>query len=197
MSRHVDHGNATGIDMIKKPNIQIEELRELFSYNPDTGQLVYLPRSPKHFVKFGRMTPEKISNRWNTSWANKPATSVDGNGYIQVWVSGRVLAGHRVAWALHHGEWPILEIDHINMKRTDNRIQNLRLATRSQNMYNSRGTGKKHPKGVWKQRHGGFYARISCRGKRIFLGSYETADEAHAAYSKAAQELHKEYARTK
>ena len=51
---------------------------------------------------------------------------------------GQEIGVHRIAWALHHGEYPLLEIDHINGDGADNRLCNLRLATSSQNNQNRR-----------------------------------------------------------
>jgi len=83
------------------------------------------------------------------------------------------------------------DVDHINRDRTDNRLENLRTATRSQNLCNSpaRRNGLKgtRPKGNRWQ------AQITINGKAAHLGSYTTEAEAHAAYCKAAKELHGEF----
>lgn len=59
-------------------------------------------------------------------------------GHLQVGVDGRMVGVHRIAWAIHYGEYPTVEIDHINGDGADNRICNLRLATSSQNNQNRR-----------------------------------------------------------
>lgn len=84
-----------------------------------------------------------------------------------------------------------LEIDHINGDRTDNRKANLRLATKAQNAHNR----KQHKglKGVQQQR-AKYVARIKL-DKNTYLGSFDTADEAHAAYVAAANEHFGAYAR--
>jgi hypothetical protein len=86
-------------------------------------------------------------------------------------------------------------IDHINGKKWDNRIENLRLATCAENNRNQkrRRNNRSGYKGVY---YGGraWKARIVFDGKTIQLGRYKTRQEAHAAYCKAATELHGEFA---
>jgi len=59
------------------------------------------------------------------------------NGYIYVTTKGgRKVLAHRLAWLLTYGDWPVGDIDHINHDRSDNRLENLRELTRSQNLFN-------------------------------------------------------------
>ena len=60
----------------------------------------------------------------------------DKDGYLKVKVKKKALLVHRVVWLLNHGDFPRLEIDHINRNKTDNRIENLREATRWENNIN-------------------------------------------------------------
>jgi hypothetical protein len=87
--------------------------------------------------------------------------------------------------------------DHIHSGQTlDNRRQNLRIASDSQNNYNSR-TRKDNPlglKGVYRYRNGKFAAHIQVNKKQKFLGYYFTAKEAFDVYCKAAREFHGEFA---
>jgi len=94
-----------------------------------------------------------------------------------------------VAWALAHGFDPgEMEIDHINRNRLDNRISNLRIATRTQNRQNNRYAGvflnKKY-----------FRARIAVDGVEIHLGCFRTFDEARAARREAELKYFGEFAR--
>ena len=121
-----------------------------------------------------------------------------GKGYRYRKVGGVEYRTSRLAWLFATGEWPPkgIEVDHINGDRADDRIANLRLATTRENCRN-RGVNRANTTGVkGVHRHRGRYiARISADDKRLFLGSYPTAEQAHAAYAAAAERLHGEFAR--
>jgi hypothetical protein len=115
---------------------------------------------------------------------------------------------HRVAFKIGTGEDPGQYIvDHVNLVKTDNRLANLRLADDSQSIWNTakqplaKGVAPASKyKGVTyvKDRHGAqayCIARITFRGRRIYLGTFPTEETAHLAYVKAAERLHGEYAR--
>ncbi len=103
-----------------KPLPPLATLRQVLSYDPETGALTWL-------VDPG-----------NQLSAGAPAGSQDGRGYVQVYLSGRHLKAHRLAWYLHHGTDPgPLQVDHINRDRSDNRICNLRLVDAKGNRANS------------------------------------------------------------
>lgn len=83
------------------------------------------------------------------------------------------------------------EVDHINRNPADNRLKNLRVATRSQNNCNTPGRGRwlKGTRLVGKR----WQARIRINGENAHLGMFDIQHEAHAAYCKAAKELHGEF----
>jgi hypothetical protein len=62
-------------------------------------------------------------------------------GYIRIGIGGKIYYAHRLAWLYVYGEWPELLIDHIDGNKSNNAIDNLREATKSQNMQN-RGVQK-------------------------------------------------------
>ncbi len=113
--------------------------------------------------------------------------------------------GHRLAWFLYHGEWPEKDLDHKNNKRADNRIENLRLATTTQNAQNTpkqsrsrRGGCYSKFKGVcWHKRDLCWVAGIQVNGKRINLGEFKEEAEAAEAYKAAAEFYFGEFANLK
>jgi hypothetical protein len=123
------------------------------------------------------------------------AGSLNTNGYRHVIVLGRRYYMHRLAWLLRHKAWPHGQLDHINGQKDDNRLGNLRLATPAQNVHNRIRNGEL-PTGVDRAPgKGRFCARIQgSDGKKIYLGYYDTALEAAAAYAGASIILHGEYA---
>ena len=125
-------------------------------------------------------------------------SNVHDKGYIRVKLGTKRYYAHRIIWEMFNG--PIaegLQIDHIDKDPMNNRIENLRLATQSQNQANRSKqinrpkVAKDLPKGVSHARSGGKYeARITYQGIGHYLGRYETPEEAHAAYMEAAEILH-------
>jgi hypothetical protein len=100
-----------------------------------------------------------------------------------------------------HGEIPKNQIDHVNGDKSDNRIENLRQATPTQNSCNvgKRARNKSGFKGVSyepKSKKNPFIAQIQVGGKKVYLGCFQTAEVAHGAYVKASAELHGTFART-
>lgn len=103
---------------------------------------------------------------------------------------------HRLVWIYHYGLIPDgMYVDHINQNRTDDRIENLRLATHGQNLRNiSRKANRLGVTGVSKDKSIRRYqARIALDGERINLGMFDTAEEAHQAYVEASIRLHGDF----
>lgn len=146
-------------------------LSQRLRYEPDTG----------HFYAIVSAGRRKAGDR---------AGYADRLGYWKVAVNGRWVLAHRLAWALTHGEWPAGEIDHINGDPSDNRISNLRVATRSQNVMNTaRGNGV-----CWHKGRRKWQALVKVAGKSHYLGSFAERDEAEAAAIEAKRRLHGEFA---
>jgi len=181
--------------------IDIEKLREVLDYNPNTGHLFWKARHPRHFPSgFGRGTgPETGCQRWNKLYAGKIAmNAINSDGYRGGPILGKRMKAHRVVWAVHYGEWPKSDIDHINGVRSDNRISNLRVATRSQNGVNRKYGNKKNSRfrGVAPapRCRNKWSARISYKNKQYFLGIFDSEEKAADAYNQAALSLHGEFA---
>ena len=110
-------------------------------------------------------------------------------GRLQVWVDGRAYYVHRLVWLLHHGAWPERQIDHINGNVLDNRIENLRDATPTENSQNRqhRGTSYDSRSGKWR-------ARIMVNGRSTNLGAFQSEADARRAYVTAKLEVHEAWA---
>jgi len=128
--------------------------------------------------------------------AGNVAGAVQANGYVRVQVDGRFYAAHRLVWLMSTGSWPTYDIDHINGDRADNRLSNLRQATRSQNLMNTRlrSDNRSGAKGV-RVKRGKFQARIKINGIEKSLGVFDTIEQAVSARAVAANDIHGEYQR--
>lgn len=120
-------------------------------------------------------------------------------GYWQINVFERTQLAHRMVWLFVHGELPAagFSIDHINGKTDDNRISNLRLATRSENSQNAapQKTSASGVKGIYLHKQTGkWLARIKKNGVRKNLGLHDTAEQAADAYEKASREIFGDFA---
>lgn len=167
--------------MLAKELPSQEELRAMFDFNTDTGRLIWRPN------------PQKTS-QWNGRVAGKEAGSIS-RGYWQVKINSEQCRAHRVIWKLAYGSIPAdKHIDHINGNGLDNRLENLRLATNSENQLNRLADKGRKYKGVYRKGRN-FKAEITVNGERIYVGIFKNAEHAAMAYDKAARELHGEYAK--
>lgn len=177
-----------------KPEPEVLEwIRAKFTYESDTGILRHAHDDPGLFFKKG--DPAGFQKRCGYLAVSLHNTAI-GLRHRQVTV-------HRIAWFLHHSEWTTENIDHVNLDKLDNRIENLRLATLQQNSVNSakRRTWCGKPclnrlKGAYLcKKNGRWYSTIKLNGRTIWLGWHSTEEEAAAAYATAALKHHGEYAR--
>jgi len=157
--------------------LTVERLKELLTYEPDTGL----------FVR--RIT---IGNA-RACRAGEIAGYHRTDGYVCIYVDNRRYLAHRLAWLYMTGEWPTTTIDHWDHDESNNRWENLRLAGQSMNngnmttpISNTSGAKGVSPSGYvnkpWR-------ARLQHRT----LGYFATVEEAKACYDKAARELYKEF----
>jgi len=144
-------------------NIKHETVLELFDYNKESGVFIW-KISPN-----GRVRKGSIAGR------------TDSKGHIQITYKRKVIAAHRLAWFYVYGVWPSGEIDHINHKSSDNRIDNLRVVSHAENMRNAKRNvnNKSGWTGVWwSERRKKYHAYISYNNKRIYGGWFISFDEA-------------------
>lgn len=169
-------------------SISHEELTSRFRYDPETGIL-----SGGGCLECGcGFKPVKAS--------------LNADGYLIYWIDKKTYPIHRLGWFYVHKTWPDY-IDHANMNKADNRLSNLRACDADQNKgnltrYKNNTTGFK---GVFLDRRSGRYfasinnqsARAMAAGEpqRLYLGLYDTPEEAQAAYLKAAKTRWGEFAR--
>ena len=134
---------------------------------------------------------ENSVSRWKVG---ARAGSRTDSGYLRVSIDKQAYKAHRLAWFYVYGEWPIGQIDHINRDRTDNRIDNLREVSSSENKQNTTlsGRNKSGFKGVsFIEKTGKWRAQIQHEKKNRFIGNYDTAEEASKAYVVVAGKLHR------
>lgn len=148
------------------------EVRRLFDYDPSTGLLSWRVRTSTR-VKVGDIVK-----------CQHP------KGYTQVGVHGHRCLVHHIVWLWVHGEAPSCDIDHINRDRADNRIDNLRCVSRTENLLNSRHKNSSGFPGVHKTACGKYNAGIHFKRKRVHIGNFETAENAFLAYCDAHVRLY-------
>ncbi len=170
--------------------IPTDLLRQLLRYEPETGKLFWLVRDSSLFRDTPNKTAEQHCRGWNKRFAGAEAFTADG---VKGCKCGRILGvgyyAHRVAYALHEGEWPENEIDHEDGNRANNRWKNLRDATHLLNMKNKRlyRSNRSGHHGVYQRNgRGGWIAHIRVDGVRRQIGTFSTKDAAIEA-RKAAQ----------
>lgn len=154
-------------------------LGELLRFDPEMGRFFWI-----HATSRGRSRNGELAG----------TTRIDG--YRVIIISGRRYLEHRLAWLAIHGEWPTQKVDHRDGNRSNNRIDNLRLATSSQNSANSRKSwSNSGQRGVhWHKGHQKWMAHIRVDGRHIHLGYHATADEAAAAHAIASKKFFGEFA---
>jgi hypothetical protein len=184
----------------KYQEIPVELLEKLLRYEPETGHLFWKERPLSMFEDCGgRYTAEWCCKTFNKKHAGKRAFTARGStGYLTGGIFRRVYSAHRVAWALHHGSWvpEELEIDHINRDRADNRVVNLRLATKTQNGHNRTVVNERSPYVgvIWFKPTGTWVARIQKDRVVYHLGTFTDPKEAAKVRDEKAKELYGENA---
>lgn len=171
-----------------------EVLRELLDYDPSTGVLRWRERDRKWFKS------DRSWKSWNGKHAGKEAfTALAGAGYRHGSILGTLYRAHQIVWAMVFDEWVPegFTIDHINRVKTDNRLNNLRLATMSENCANRihvdrsasgyRGVSYHKASGRWQ-------AYVKHEGHQHYVGLFDNPEDAAKAYDQLAATLHGEFA---
>ena len=154
-----------------------EQLKQMFEY--ENGQLIY------------KINPKGRSKKGDSAGTIQP------NGYTQVMISGKRYYLHRLIWMYHNGSLPSF-IDHVNRDKSDNRIENLRIADKLLNSWKSdtsTTTSQTGYKGVCYMMVRNKYLAYAYHKKQfVFIGHYDTDVDAARAYNEKVLELRGEYA---
>jgi hypothetical protein len=164
--------------MTAKILITHARLREALDYDPATGV-------------FHRLTNGR------GFLAGQVAGGESHGGYIKICIDRHSFYAHRLAWFYTYAKWPAEILDHRDGNPSNNRIDNLREASQSQNVSNGRRrlTNRSGVKGVcFDKRRGKWIASITSGYKQINLGRFNNIEAATRAYRKAATKLHGEFA---
>jgi hypothetical protein len=140
----------------------------------------------------------RIAATGTRSVVGKVYSTANSHGYICISIHDRKLPAHRLAWLYVHGEWPTLQVDHINGNRADNRIENLRLASAEQNQRNRRfgGDTSSGVKGVnWSRSNNKWVAKCWTNGRQVHIGYFADITAAKAAVTEFRERHHGDFAR--
>lgn len=154
-------------------------LRRLLEYDPATGIFRWLVDGRNQYQNMGEV-----------------AGCLCTDGRVRIGIGGKQYLASRVAVLYMTGRWPIALVDHKNRNTADNRWRNLRQATCSQNIANSKmkNSNRLGFKGVVFC-SGSYRARIKVNYRSVHLGRFNTAEKAHAAYVAAAKKYFGDFAR--
>ncbi len=149
---------------MKRPLITHAELCKQVDYDPETGVFT-----------------RKVHARNGATTGSVSSATSNGHGYARMGIKRRRYYVHRLAWFYMTGDWPIDEIDHANRDRSDNRFDNLRLASRTQQMGNT-PLSPKSTSGVrgvyWAVRQKKWRAYITKNDKTVDLGGFGSLEQA-------------------
>lgn len=161
--------------------LTFDRLRELLFYDGETGTFLW------------RNTRSGVPD------ISVPAGGINKRGYVLIRVYGERYRAHRLAWLYCYGRWPIDVIDHRDGNPANNRIENLREASQSQNQGNRRrpSSNTSGYKGVYWHAHAQKWAaQIRNSGHKRHLGFFVDPADAHNAYLQAAADIFGEFARS-
>lgn len=164
--------------MTKKLSFTHENLLAYIHYDPETG----------FFTR-------KIATSWTKVGDKCDCENI--KGYLEFNVLGKLVRSHRLAFFYMTGEWPTLQIDHIDGNKKNNQWSNLREVDNKTNCENKRNKNKNNTSGytgvVYKEKSNKYQAQIRVNGKMIYAGLHDTAELAYEAYLAAKIKYHKGY----
>lgn len=159
-----------------KKLVDVDRIKQVLNYDPQTGVFVWTAR-----------TGNRVA-------VGAEAGTVTLHGRVQIRIDGVTHYAHRLAWAYMTGESPRGPIDHIDGNPMNNAFANLRDVDDFINAQNRTKPDKRSKSGLigaaWNDLNKNWRARIYTKGRTVELGSFDTAEEAHAAYVSAKRKLH-------
>ena len=176
---------------MKETDELLSFIRNCMTLNYETGELRWRSRSSV-LLK---------DRQWNGRFAGKLVGTLRKDGYLRTGFNFgtgvQYILLHRIVWAITTGSWPSYDLDHRNQVKSDNRISNLRLSSRPENIANRTQKNSTGYKGVrFDARYGTYQARIMHKGKAIHLLSTKDIKLAAEAYDRAAVQYYGEFADT-
>lgn len=152
-------------------NLTHARLTSLVTYNPATGEFTRLS---------GKRAGHKTGSRIRS-------------GYVHIYLDGKTYKAHRLAWFYVNGRWPDGDIDHINHNRSDNRIENLRVAVGVENHHNRRRITNSLTGFIgvaWHARDRRWQSTIEASGRATHLGYFKCLGQAIRARIDAEKIFH-------
>lgn len=168
----------------------LEEEKARISDEADMGQYIAYDPATGSFISIKQRRRCKVGDILG---------SLSDDGYVRITFRRRHYLAHRIAWFLMTGAWPVDKIDHRDLDRSNNRWENLREASQSQNCGNAPLTKRNTSgyKGVsFNKRVGRYQAYIGIGGRQKNLGYFDNPERAHAEYLRAASDHFGEFARS-
>ena len=161
--------------MTTPDDLPAERLRQLLDYNQDTGVFI------RRIGSGGRA-------------AGSVAGNVRSDGYVYISIENKRYFAHRLAWLYTVGAWPSGQIDHRDGNTSNNAFANLRDVSQSVNMQNQKRAQRRSQSGVlgasWHEDKRKWMAQIELDGRSRYLGYFDSAEAAHAAYLSAKRQHH-------
>ncbi len=169
--------------MTKYPALSREFLEDVLALDRDAGKLFWLSPSKYHSEKTGQ---EAGCARKNSN----------GKTYWHVKINGLAYRRSYLVYCMTTDKWPAECIDHIDGNSLNDRPSNLREATVMQNAWNHKGRRKNTdlPMGIRRMPSNKYQARIACNKKTIYLGCFDSVEEAVNRYAEKRKELYGEFA---
>jgi hypothetical protein len=151
-----------------------ERLKEVLNYDSDSGIFTW------------------AINIYRRKTKGVIAGCINHEGYVQIMIDRKTYRAHRLAWLYVYGSFPSKEIDHINCIPSDNRIVNLREASREENQQNKKKAQKNNKSGLLGVSKSGnlWRAIIYLNGVKYSLGLFKSPELAHNAYIQAKRTMH-------